>query len=443
MFARTQTVKQYCSNRNHLIKLASTISVYPATSVSDKSGLESVPPVIQVPVVREAKEHSHATISETFSLSDINPVSPQGNIVDMPVLAVESSGLEPSDHQGQDDLKYEVVDGSEAAKPLNTSDIGQNPESNLYVIASVKPSPVNPPVLTAVSDQTMVEPSGGNLDTSSMGSVSASEQDNMNMDGDQIQTINENGEKVLVKHYLLTSITTNTSTGKQTNQLITTPIVLPNEVDGSTTVPLQLFINPGSKENEFQVPTGQALAEEQGVFNESVIQSEQVVNQDVTSAGLVLESIERTASQVGQDGSLNLDFPKSDSNFENDPSKDKINITFIQRNETDDDDESIQVSTGQSIEFVSEMGSIMDTGAQMIGCNSESAIDPHCADNCSDYSEIVDGNKEYFLCNPVVDELQFQEDMESASQVQMSQDGDADVLFIAASKELSDTLSSI
>lgn len=42
------------------------------------------------------------------------------------------------------------------------------------------------------------------------------------------------GENVTVQHYLLTSIVTNSSTGKQTSQLITQPIILPQSDSGSS-----------------------------------------------------------------------------------------------------------------------------------------------------------------------------------------------------------------
>ena len=42
------------------------------------------------------------------------------------------------------------------------------------------------------------------------------------------------GENVTVQHYLLTSIITNTSTGKQTSQLITQPVLLPQSNQGAS-----------------------------------------------------------------------------------------------------------------------------------------------------------------------------------------------------------------
>ena len=44
---------------------------------------------------------------------------------------------------------------------------------------------------------------------------------------DKAANLTADGDSVTVQHYLLTSIVTNTSTGKQTSQLITQPIILP------------------------------------------------------------------------------------------------------------------------------------------------------------------------------------------------------------------------
>ena len=69
--------------------------------------------------------------------------------------------------------------------------------------------------------------------------------ENLNESG---TSLSSGGDSVLVQHYLLTSIVTNTSTGKQTSQLITQPIILP---DSDTTTNQNMVLVPN-----IQVPVG-------------------------------------------------------------------------------------------------------------------------------------------------------------------------------------------
>ena len=404
-------------------------------SDSDEQGVECVQPVIQVPVVNKPREHNSST--ETVSFSDINPVPVQVSVnmtQSTPVVTTEV----PSTSAGQ---KPEVVklksSNSGGAKVRNSKQ--QSSEPVCQCIAAV-------PVVSeddsehsgALTEQVSMDATGIGVEMANVQDMEATEQG----EAIQIETVNEKGEKVLVQHYLLTSITTNTSTGKQTNQLITTPIVLPAKPEVSAdgiAVPLHLLINQASKGSELQVQSEQSVGEGEEIFTSA----DQLVEQAPdNSNSLMVETLDtiNTISEMAQTESGNMEYAKVvDTSFVNDPLQDKINITFIQRNETDDDDDSIQVSAGQNLEYA--MGSLMETGAPILHCSTETVMDPHCADNCADYSGIVDSNKEYLLCNPVVDDLEFHEDMDRIQPTCSEPEGD--VLSMAASKELSDTLSSI
>lgn len=413
---------------------------------NDEEILESVQPVIKVPVVMKKVEQDEENATKTATCVEYTPVEESEGLFGTPVII---------DNQLKQSVITMATDEPSqlAISTLSAVDsLGQRQESGLYVVASMKQSPTN--VVSVKGPQTVCTiPEQGQIDLSGASdalpvidnSVACAEPAETVLVPEQIETVNEKGEKVLVQHYLLTSITTNTSSGKQTNQLITTPIVIPPKTEASGdslgSVPIQLLLNTGTKGSEMPV---QSVADGAEMFLDSAQQPAELAAEEGNTSDINVEALE-TLCEISPDDSVGVQYIETGANFVNDPSKDKINITFVQR-ETEDDEDSLQMSSNRRLEFVPGMGSIMDTNVQMIPCSSTTAMepqmDPHCADNCSDYTGMVDGNKEYMLSNPVVDDLGFQEDidrMPPTSPTEITQE----VLSMAASTELSDTLSSI
>lgn len=413
---------------------------------ADEQDLECVPPVIQVPVVKKPAEQTCRT--ETVIFSDLTSVSsPENEVITVPPAVNPIVTVQPVISMATSVLKSDMASHKYTKNSGNSKvccNNSQNFEGEVCAVASINSAPV--PVATTSScqsagmliDRGIVDVAGAGVNMAAMDMSRADHGDPV-LVPDQLETVNENGEKVLVQHYLLTSITTNTPSGKQTNQLITTPIVLPNKPDTSgeaiSAVPLHFIINPADKGTELQVPANPTVSEGEELFDET----DQLIGQAMNNKNLIIEPLDSVAD-ISQAENSNIEYPKVDANYMNDSSQDKINITFIQQNENDDDDDdSIRVSAGQNLEFTTEINALMNSGPQLLSCNSEQSMDPHCADNCSDYSGIVDGNKEYLLCNPVVDDLGFQEEIDRIQ----PPEPDGDVLSMAASKELSETLSSI
>ncbi|WAR08227.1 MTF1-like protein [Mya arenaria] len=253
---------------------------------------------------------------------------------------------------------------------------------------------------------------------------------------DQIETINEKGEKVLVQHYLLTSIITNTSTGKQTNQLITTPIMIPNntEVSGDGMAPIQLVTNLYMGQQNVASETQNMAPDIKNVVPET-----QNLAQEIQNVAPQISLIHMVDPEDPYHPDATVGFPSmqvvdSSGNatctaISSDTSKDKINISFVQK-EGENDDEQIQVASSQGFEFVQQIDSLTDSSC------IDACIDPHCQDKCSDYSSVVNDNKEFMLSNPVVDDLSLQGDDLDQNTAEM-------VLTLAASQELTEALSNI
>ncbi|XP_045196442.2 metal regulatory transcription factor 1-like [Mercenaria mercenaria] len=255
-----------------------------------------------------------------------------------------------------------------------------------------------------------------------------------------IHTEGEGGENVLVQHYLLTSIITNTPSGQQTSQLITTPIVLPSgsevSADNVTTVPIQLVGNTVIAGDEQGVIAGNNLIETNENNNSDHVPVIEMSNDEIMPSDVINVSSEKfpeknTKEVPGAARCIPL--------YHESHSRDKINLTFPQQV---DDNESMHENANHSMDIVQVLESMIDENSSDMVTGS-SQPDPHCQDRCSDYTEFVDTNKEYVLINPVADDFQYQDDLETSLPGSVAENSDVISLSMAASQELSDALSSL
>lgn len=274
--------------------------------------------------------------------------------------------------------------------------------------------------------------------------VSTYQVEDMSSSNNSNDVEDSSNENVVVQHYLLTSIITNTPSGEQTSQLITTPIVLPasTEVtaDNVATVPIQLIGNPVIS-NEEQ-PAIQTIKDSTPSNNfESVPVIETSQSESAQSALVnVTDNIVTKENKSKMGGAARCMPISQDSNSRD--RVDKINITFAQQS---DDSDSMQDESSHTMELVRVFESMIeDNNSDIMHGNSQP--DPHCQDRCSDYTELVDTNKEYVLINPVSDDFQFQNDLDSSlhsvSNDAAAEDQDT-ILSIESSQDLTDALSSL
>lgn len=248
-------------------------------------------------------------------------------------------------------------------------------------------------------------------------------------------------ENVLVQHYLLTSIITNTPSGQQTSQLITTPIVLPDAAthvspDEVTTVPIQLIGNAIMSSDEGDSIEGDNLqaSTENETYN-SVPVIEKVHDKDSST------NVKNGGQSISEEGELVLAGAARCVPLYNNSSP---RITF---SEQPADEESMHDKTSHTMELIQVLESMIEDEND-VSTESASLPDPHCRDRCSDYTDFGDTDKEYVLINPVSDDFQFQDDLEtSLPGVNKECDSEnADMLSslsMAASQELSDALSGL
>ncbi|XP_052811064.1 zinc finger protein 148-like [Mya arenaria] len=416
-------------------KNKNTITIYPLTSDGDIE----VKPVIKVPVVTAGSKPMSRTCTETrphavttTSTSVMSKVLPTvikfpsniqqqaARVIPIKKQIVNQSKLVPvtsHDNRAKTNQSECVEEHAHTCDDMHTdvplSDNqceGDTTSQAACVTQAMTDVALNVPTLASVPGNTAVS--------------------------DQIETINEKGEKVLVQHYLLTSIITNTSTGKQTNQLITTPIMIPNntEVSGDGMAPIQLVTNLYMGQQNVASETQNMAPDIKNVVPET-----QNLAQEIQNVAPQISLIHMVDPEDPYHPDATVGFPSmqvvdSSGNatctaISSDTSKDKINISFVQK-EGENDDEQIQVASSQGFEFVQQIDSLTDSSC------IDACIDPHCQDKCSDYSSVVNDNKEFMLSNPVVDDLSLQGDDLDQNTAEM-------VLTLAASQELTEALSNI
>jgi hypothetical protein len=263
----------------------------------------------------------------------------------------------------------------------------------------------------------------------------------LTLPNDNSSEIQTEGENVVVQHYLLTSIITNTPTGQQTSQLITTPILLPSgaEVisDGVATVPIQVI--------------GDSVVSNNG--NDSSIETNSRNNDNsIYEQNQTIEMADNEDSRKEfhfDEHNIATEVPDDEPGaarcipvFHSSLARDKINITFARR--SSDDEMTENMSHNMDIVEVFESMVAEANGNVM---SDTSHPDPHCQDRCADYTELVDTDTEYVLINPVADDFSFEDDLESPIQGvdnnSVSRNPDVIDLSVAASQELSDALSSL
>ncbi|KAL4233337.1 Mitochondrial transcription factor 1 [Mactra antiquata] len=253
------------------------------------------------------------------------------------------------------------------------------------------------------------------------------------------------GENVMVQHYLLTSIITNTSSGQQTSQLITTPIVLPDTSqvtqdndEAVTTVPIQFVGNPVVAKTLDDTADSTSVVTTLPDSSNSNFEMVSVLDTDQTSHSVVNDDNNSNAVDAREEitsGAARC-IPVYPST-----SKDKINISFAEQPRDNQGDED----RSTPIEFVHVLESMIeDCNSEMINDNKPDTSITQDEDKSNDYTQLVD-DKEYLLINPVTDGFHFQDDLDSTIQNSNDETNNADILSlsIAASQELSDALSSL
>lgn len=263
-----------------------------------------------------------------------------------------------------------------------------------------------------------------------------------NIPGDATQAISDDsemgtvqtadGENVMVQHYLLTSIITNTLSGQQTSQLITTPIVLPNSDATSdnniTTVPIQIIGNSVIANDDEESGDVMSLSESNSTSLENVCTSDSYIPHGDSNTHIAGDMTDMPTAA------------RCVPIYHNTSAKDKINISFAEQSSASQSTED----SSNAMELVFE-SMIEDSGSDMI--TNSSNPDPHCEDRCSDYTQLVDTDKEYSLINPVTDGFHFQDDLENSlpatADESNSENSDIISLSVAASQELSDALSGL
>ena len=356
------------------------------TVFSPEEYAAEVKPVIQVPMVTAgpqlqpccSMDHSHGPSTSTSQSLD---PAPKVSVLKLPCKAKHVGSVSSNRNHSGKSKKVVKIENVGAGDNSQALDLSMSAQTGMDIISMA----------------------------GSCGDIGSSQV------SDQIETVNENGEKVVVQHYLLTSITTNTSTGKQTNQLITTPILIPNtEVTADGMKPTQLVTNLYT--NQTSVPSEEAVP-------------------------VLTCTLGDTAGPT--DPGFEFDSMQTEQEHTHDQSSDKINITFIQRD--DNEEETIHVDSipteSDIAEFDFQQSPYIDPCAQLIHSEHSTAMDPHCRDRCADYSTVVGDNKEFMLSNPVMDDLALQGEMaDNASSGENSVELE---LSAAASQELLDTLSNI
>ncbi|XP_060581260.1 paternally-expressed gene 3 protein-like [Ruditapes philippinarum] len=465
---------------------SNTITVFPFATSEDESSnvedvtVESVEPVVNVPIncaninragdLNCSSEKTNKMSRVVINVPRINRISGNtlkqkdnhGGTSDSNTLSAISSKemVKSSDRSAPRIIKVWTV--PKAPTTVTSTDLpnaGANaqsiPKHTPKVITVPAPEYMAAPVESdAKFTQEIVDSSGSLISEANIKQeldaakeeeyvISADKVGNSLHGEDKAIHISEDGrENVLVQHYLLTSIITNTPSGQQTSQLITTPIVIPSGSDDSadnvTNVPMHLIGDTVIANNEHAVITTNNSDEINVTNTSNDVPVIELINDEIASRDAIADSNQKIYDELGTEvpGAARC-IPL----FHETHSRDKINLTFPQQVE---DNESIHENHAMDIVQVLE-SMIDDASTDMLTSNSHP--DPHCQDGCSDYTDFVDTDKEYVLVNPVSDDFQFQDDLESSLQCvsnsSVAESSDAISLSMAASQELSDALSSL
>lgn len=409
------------------------------TTVSaDRSDLDvTAQVIIDAPIIKQA--------SIIKKEKDNSPLSKQTRSANPPLLQMNKNPLKKSKPH-----VIKMFKTSKASATITRADTESDPNSKAVPGTGVTLVPMEAESISTQEVQlagSMVQLPVEKMEP--VGIIEENEIASANQVADTFNNSNSNvvfdsgSENVVVQHYLLTSIITNTPTGQQTSQLITTPIVLPSSTEGNAdnvgAVPIHLVGNPVMEKDEqnIEASTEVESSESNGFDIIEMLHSE---NDPSEVVNVNNEQITK-GTHIKTHGAARCIPLRHEQNSQE--KIDKINITFPQRSEENDLME--EEDPTHSMELVRVFESMIEESNSGILHNS-SQPDPHCQDRCSDYTDLVDANKEYVLINPVTDDIQFNDDLESSlnsvnhDSVTESQDT---ILSMASSQELSDALSSL
>lgn len=398
------------------------ITLYPV----DEEGNIEVEPVIKVPIVTAGvRPRSSQPASETTPTSRTCNTDCKCACCDMP-FAITPRVVKSKVKSGpQKKNRSSKQDAAKQQKTFTSEQCCFSPEisDNVEGYSELQDSEC---VLKCVADHKCATTSGSNT---YIGSGHNNIDNNVDMvssdtgvplidgavpntgDGEGVEEV---GEKVLVQHYLLTSIITNSSSGKQTNQLITTPIMLPNacntEVnsDQLKPVPVHLVAN---------LLVGQQceMATESQVSAISAFRAELIP--EGINTGVYPSEQDAATCETNEIGNIAYIKQASIGDIESMPYPNSIC----------DNVEGITNIT------VSEPSLMSTPVAPMI-------IDAQCMDKCCNYTGTVVDGREFLLTGPLTTDLPQGGNLGQG--VMVIGPGDLE-LSMAASQELNDALSSI
>ena len=221
-----------------------------------------------------------------------------------------------------------------------------------------------------------------------------------------VEVTNESGDKITVQHYLLTSITTNSPSGRQTSQFFTQPLVIP-EVDDSSdsSIPAASSALP---ENGMTVPL--VPADRNGSsFPCNVISEQKPL---ITSASQNSNVSSNTVIQPNSQINLNAStFCMSSPIVTNvtDNAEAFLDDTSNKATISTNNINSLQVSSNKATTSGNNINLLQSIVENMPGSSSNIGLVTDCNDGCEDFRVIGDANKDYVLANPVTEGIAFQD----------------------------------